>query len=425
MGYALSVVSSELPSGEGLPLLVDRETWVPVSLALRWTVLRRRYEVAESTLRRDLNGLRYVYAWGDGRFREGLEARIETTGLGYDDLVSLRDFCERPDAAGVGRAAETNADHGKPDTSAGARALAAKAFLTWAVSPASRNQRGSEPRDAMERVTQIEAVLGPLANRAGEGKGAGPLDDEVALRCDRLLAPLADADGRYLRPLRWRADNPFRADGRLRNWLMWCIARDLGLRLGEMLCLQVGDFATIRANRCLAVVRRPDALEDTRKRRPAVKTLERTLPLSADVEFGLRAYMTERPPVGRRRSGVYLFTSRMGHPLSANPADRITKILSRAVGARVHWHGLRHAWATDIARGQLRTELRGKSSLGDAEAMKALLTEHLRLLGGWSEQSTMPMYYARVAIKEYADDSLRLRQDERVQRMRARAMTND
>ena len=70
--YPLSVVAATLATGERLPLLVDRETWVPMSLATRWVVLSRRYECAESTLRTDLNGLRYLYVWGNTRFSEGI-----------------------------------------------------------------------------------------------------------------------------------------------------------------------------------------------------------------------------------------------------------------------------------------------------------------------------------------------------------------
>lgn len=416
-GYSLSVVSGTLPSGEGLPLLVDRETWVPASLALRWTVLRRRYECAESTLRRDLNGLRYVYAWGNARFPEGLDARLESRGLDYDELMRLRDFVARPDTAQRAGAEEVPSPGVGADTSAGARALAAKMFLMWAVSPASRNQRGAEPIDALRRIGQIEAVLGPLANLAGEGGLVEPLDEDIALGVDQLLAPIVDAEGHFVRPLRWQQKNPFKADVRLRNWLMWTIARDCGLRMGEMLSLRVDDFPLVRGDRCLRVVRRPDAPEDTRKKRPAVKTAERALPLSAHGEFGLRAYLSERPPLGRRPGSVYLFTSREGRPLSANAADRVTKIVSKAIEQRVHWHAVRHAWATDIARGVLTKALHGKGTAGDAEAQKALLTENLRVLGGWSEESKMPMYYARVAIKEYADANLRVRQDERVDRM--------
>jgi hypothetical protein len=85
----LRVVSSMLPSGELLPILVDPVTWAPRSLALRWIVLKRRYECAESTLRSNIDALRHLYAWGDTRFESGLEKRVETGPLDHSDLLSL------------------------------------------------------------------------------------------------------------------------------------------------------------------------------------------------------------------------------------------------------------------------------------------------------------------------------------------------
>lgn len=54
MGW-LRVVSTVLPTGERLPMLVNESTWAPRSMALRWILYDRRYSCAESTLRRDVN----------------------------------------------------------------------------------------------------------------------------------------------------------------------------------------------------------------------------------------------------------------------------------------------------------------------------------------------------------------------------------
>lgn len=123
---------------------------------------------------------------------------------------------------------------------------------------------------------------------------------------------------------------------------MWTLARDCGLRMEEMLSPRVSDFPVVRGQVCVATLRRPHAVEDTRVRRPSVKTLERTLSLGLHALFALRTYLTLRAPLGRRREGPYLTTSRRGGPLSINPANHIARLLSAAVGVRVHWHALRH-----------------------------------------------------------------------------------
>jgi len=403
VGSGFRVISSVLRSGELLPVLVDPVTWVPRSLALRWVLFKRRYECAESTLRNNVDALRHLYAWGDARFEIGLERRVESAPLDPFDLLSLAEFLNTRGAPGPAEV--------------GRRAVAAKMFLIWALSPSSRNQRGAEPMGARDYAEQIETVLGPFASRVGEAREGEAPEEALLQRIDSLLAPVS-SQGRFLVPLRWVTGNPFRRDTRLRNWLMWMVARDCGLRIGEILTLRMTDMQVIRGVQCAAVVRRPNAAEDTRLRRPSPKTLQRVLPLGPHATFALGAYVTTRPPTGRRRGSPYLFTSRTGAPLSLSSADRLMDVLSTAVGHRIHWHALRHAWADDIARGVLRATLSGRSpSAADAEAQKALLTEQLRLLGGWSESSNMPMRYARRAIKEYADANLRVRQQERARRI--------
>lgn len=99
---AWQVVTSVLPDGERLPTLVRRDTWIPAALALRWAVLARRLECAASTLGRDIDGLRYLYAWAEARFSGGLEARLAAGPLGHSDLLSLRDYLRHPQPTASG-----------------------------------------------------------------------------------------------------------------------------------------------------------------------------------------------------------------------------------------------------------------------------------------------------------------------------------
>jgi hypothetical protein len=72
-----------------MPLLVDAATRAPMRLALRWVFFKRRYEVAESTIRSDLAALRQAYGWGEREFPAGLEGRLERGALTYDELQRL------------------------------------------------------------------------------------------------------------------------------------------------------------------------------------------------------------------------------------------------------------------------------------------------------------------------------------------------
>lgn len=395
---AWQVVTSILPGGERLPTLVRRETWLPAPSALRWVVLARRLEVAVSTLGRDIDGLRYVYAWAEARFEGGLEARLAAGPLDHTDLISLREYLRQPDPAGKKPGAVGGA-------SAGARALSAKLFLIWAISPSSRNQRGAEPRDALEVRAAIEGVLGPLAKQVGRGRDRVAPENSLLDHLELLLRPQMGVDGRFSQPLAWHPKNPFEPEARVRNWLMYCLARDCGLRIGEILCLRAADIISTDGTTYVRIVRRPDDESDPRSNAPAIKTLERVVPLSPHGVLALRTYLTSRGPSARKKGSPFLIQSERGLPLSKSPAAAVMKRLRGAgnIEDDFSWHHLRHAWATEYVREVLRDTQSGRAPVAsDEAAMRALLVDKLRLVGGWSQTSTMPMKYAMAALREHA-----------------------
>ncbi len=415
LAVPLEVVTSVLKSGERLPVLVDSATWIPRSMAMRWVLYDRRYTCAESTLQRDVSALRFVYAWGEGRFPEGLEARLAARPLDHEDLVALKAFLIDPEVPGdaQGPAARTTG-------AAGGRALAAKLFLTWALNPASRNERGAAPADADAHARQIEGVLQPLAKHAGEGRLRIVPADAIVDAAEEVIRPRLDANGLFVQPLEWHPKNPFRLDTRVRNWLMWTMARDSGLRLGEILSLPTK--ATMRTPDGTYVMVRTDAdrADDPRAHSPQAKTLSRAVPLSPHAQFALRAYMTMRGPGARVMGSAYLISARTKRPLSKNPANRIMREISEATGTHLRWHDLRHVWATEFARSVYRAARDGEYPVdAEATAMMALLTEKLRVLGGWSPTSHEPARYARAAIKEQADHLARGIQNARAERIAA------
>jgi hypothetical protein len=57
------LVNLVLGTGERLPCLVDKQTWLPARLATRWAVRWRRYRVQSSTLASNLRVLGKMYDW--------------------------------------------------------------------------------------------------------------------------------------------------------------------------------------------------------------------------------------------------------------------------------------------------------------------------------------------------------------------------
>ena len=184
----------------------------------------------------------------------------------------------------------------------------------------------------------------------------------------------------------------FARETRLRNWLMFETALQLGLRRGELLKLRLDSLP--RGNDDAILVKRyADDPRDSRAREPAVKTAERAIPAPRDLLLAFRAYLTMPPPMGRvRGKSLYLFTNRRGDPLSLDRTDDIIQAVGQYSGVSpLSWHRFRHTWAERMAN----------KLYGEPNGM-----EQLAYLGGWTNLSSPDRYIQR-AKRRYAEDHLR------------------
>src|ERR1700676_5472591 len=87
------VLPLTLDTGEVLPTLVDADTWVPVRVATRWLVRRRRWRSMPSTLANDLRSLGLLYSWASGALERDLDDLLEDgqaiTGMQIEDLLAF------------------------------------------------------------------------------------------------------------------------------------------------------------------------------------------------------------------------------------------------------------------------------------------------------------------------------------------------
>jgi integrase len=122
--------------------------------------------------------------------------------------------------------------------------------------------------------------------------------------------------------------NPFARDTAFANMVMVRLFLETGMRRGELLALRVEDL-TINGNEALIqIVDRPDAAEDPRRVVPAVKTLERIIPLGTEMAHLLARY--ERT-IRRGARHPYLFvTPRFKTTLSTKQVCNIFQSLARA-----------------------------------------------------------------------------------------------
>ncbi|MCZ7673732.1 MAG: site-specific integrase [Chloroflexi bacterium] len=182
--------------------------------------------------------------------------------------------------------------------------------------------------------------------------------------------------------------NAFSPSTALRNWLMFEVAYELGLRRGELLKLRL-DSLPRGHEESILVRRHPDDLHDSRDREPAVKTAERKLPASRNLLQALRHYITAPPPLGRiHGQSPYLFVTRQGNPVAIDTTQDIIRAIGKHSGIQpLSWHRLRHTWAERMA----------EVLLEQPNGMDILM-----YLGGWSHPESPKHYIQNALAKQSA-----------------------
>ncbi len=295
-----------LDTGERLPCLVDRETWLPARVATRWAMRYRRYRVQSSTLADNLRILGLLYTW----------ART-SGGFELDDHLT-----------------------------------------------AGKIRMGVRPSERME-----------------------PLEEQEIVSIRQTIGPMREGEGSWVFPR-----SVFAEHTRLRNWLMFEMALELGVRRGELLKLRL-DSLPRGSDDGIRILRHPDDPADSRTNEPAVKTAERVIPASRALLSALRAYMTLPPPLGRvRGKSLYLFVTEKGSPLSLDRADDVIQDISRHSGITpLSWHRLRHTWSERWAE-RLLSLPNGK--------------DVLQYLGGWANPHS-PDRYIQHTVAQQAGELVR------------------
>ncbi|MDQ6674516.1 MAG: site-specific integrase [Chloroflexota bacterium] len=263
-----------------------------------------------------------------------------------------------------------------------------------AADSADVDTRLSGPLELSAYRTRLDLLFAPALAQNGPTERIRPLADGEDERLRELVSPLRAADGRRLLPFRFRSDNPFEPETRLRNWLMYQLARELGFRRSEILALWISDIES-GPPAVVNVRRRPNNAADTRRDPASVKRGERALPPSDLLRAGFRAYQTTRWPVGRLgvNTPILLTSSVSRAPLAIRSASHVIETLGRTAGIEdLCWHSLRHTWAEEVA-----TDLLTDHG-GDEERSLAVLCQ----LGGWSNTSPTPKHYIQNALRREA-----------------------
>ena len=388
---SFAVAQITLETGENLPVLVRKSNWIPVRVPTRWAVRRRRFECMENTLSRDLRGIGLLYEWAATTLKVDLDDMLERSEVPHGrQLESLIAFLRQKSTmpAGVNSLATV-----------ALKALSIRSFLMWVADPANQgSSRSKSVQQLMEECAMLAALFRPIERYAASAERIRPLLPSEIHSYDSIFGPVRDENRRLVLPLSFHDGNPFRSGTRLRNWVMVEMALQCGHRRGELLKTRLDDIPR-STDDGLKIRRRPHDSADSRRYKPRVKTAERILPISHEIQIGLRAYLAMPAPFGRPGGrSPYLFVSGKGTPLSIAGADDIVKVISRHLGIEdLSWHSFRHTWAESLA-----DDLLDRSPQNQA-------LEFIRYLGGWKRGSSVPMHYVQNALRKRGIEFLRER----------------
>lgn len=380
-----------LDTGERLPCLVDRETWLPVRLATRWAMRYRRYRRQSSTLTDNLRILGVLYAWArtsggfdlDDYLTQGktlTPRQIEA----FASTLRLPDTLNALGPAVISEAVSPLIDSGTYDH----YLSITESFLTWALDSMNR---GGISVSTLEQLSAERAHLSylfaSLRMGARPSEHLEPLDDQEIASIRQAIGPLREGESSWIFP-----SHVFAEHTRLRNWLMFEMALELGVRRGELLKLRL-DSLPRGSDDGIRILRHPDDPADSRTNEPAVKTAERVIPASRALLSVLRAYITLPLPLGRvRGKSPYLFVTEKGYPLSLARTDDVIQDIGRYSGvAPLSWHRLRHTWSEQWAT-RLLSRPNGK--------------DVLQYLGGWTNPHS-PDHYIKHTISQQAAEIVR------------------
>lgn len=398
-------------SGERFPVLIERETGIPLFGPAVFSLTRlRARNLASATIEQAARALMVLHVFLDKadvdlvgqRLAEGL---LLTSG----EIEELCRFCRKPLSSQSEVGCETtnqrtalhvhslSSDIRRPTTlaepmelSQGTAAIRLgyiRDYLDWLVTTKLLELPAKHPtREALQssaaavRKALQERLPGRIArNQVGRREGLSP----EAKGC---LQELIEGTGESSP---WRS-----AHARQRNTLMIFWFLKLGIRRGELLGVRISDI-DFQANEVL-IRRRADDDKDPRRHQPNAKTLDRVLPLHSYLAKQTHEYILglRRGQRGASRHDFLFVANGSGAPLTIPALNQAFGALRRAAPEHLSQltpHVLRHTYNDEF------TEIMDRERVPEATEQKMR-----SYVMGWSAHSGTAAIYTRRHVREAA-----------------------
>ena len=189
------VLTVVLESGERLPCLVDRTTWIPVRVGTRWAVRYRRYRVQSSTLESNLRVLGRIYEWADV-VRRSIWTITSPAATVSIPVRSSRWFCTFTREAKALRPLS----EAMPERSIITLSVAEN-FLKWALDSDNRGGVRTLTLDELSaQRAHMEQVFRSLRTGTKQSQRIQPLSEQELASLRRVLAPKTEAGRDWVFP---------------------------------------------------------------------------------------------------------------------------------------------------------------------------------------------------------------------------------
>lgn len=410
VGYQVKVIRCE--SGERLPLLVNRETGIPLwDPTLFLLTELRSTSRASSTLSQAARAVMVAHQAFDyleidivERLAQGrlidlgeIDSLTKLAGLSQLALDQALKVGQRASTAPSGvislekarmRSRAKKQSQVQSETK-DIRLMYIRDYIAWLAAGRLLKLDAHHPQ-RQSLSTTAELVVGRLNARISGGKKDGlnarqGVSSDVRARALEVVDPL-------------HPENPWKNKHvRSRNQLIFMWLLLLGLRNGEFLTVRARDV-NLRAGE-VTIYRRPDDPEDPRAEEAKVKKGGRLLALSPELAELTRLYLTgPRSKIpGAKRHPFLIVATGTGKPLSRSQLNKLFRELRTKVPGLpddLSPHVLRHTWNDDF------------SELMDERGVEPADEERMRKQAmGWSDSSKMPAHYTKRSVQRKTNEA--------------------
>lgn len=334
-------------NGERFPILIDDNGQPHLYITL-WTVVRLRNKYSFNTILNKLNHVRKLVCWEDEK-NVNLYLNFQNGSvLSWEQLEDIKDYMSRrmscqhkPKRNKViylnGRALNIS-----PALSVGNKFLYDRLSVIAEyfdfLSRVALKNNASEYVKIQEMIKYIKK----MRPKDKSNKTVSIREDVTKELINSFMEVICFDNVR----------NPFKnINVRKRNYLMFHLLNDYGIRSGELLSMKIEKMVTHGSDKCFWVTRTHDDVSDCRRRQPVAKTKERRIPIKALTAKLINEYIEIRSDFSNAQYHSYLFVTHksgkhQGNPISKSTLDSILKkVIDKYPDFKgIYLHFFRHLW---------------------------------------------------------------------------------